>query len=76
MTFNQEGKGEGVYWFEGEMSGFPEVKKGQQGRGYIVYPDKSTYEGEFTIRRKENGSVMGRHTEFLLYDVYGRERGR
>ncbi len=46
ITFIRHGSDAGVYWFEGEMSGFPEVKKGQQGRGRIVYPDGSFYEGD------------------------------
>ena len=45
-TFNQQGTGSGIYWFEGEMSGFPEVKRNQQGKGKIVFDDGSWYEGE------------------------------
>ncbi len=46
VTFNQQGTGSGIYWFEGEMSGFPEVKRDQQGRGKIVFDDGSWYEGD------------------------------
>ena len=67
VTFNQEGKGEGVYWFEGEMSGFPEVKKGQQGRGYIVYPDKSTYEGGIYYTSEGEWIRYGEGTQNFFY---------
>lgn len=46
VTFNQQGTGFGIYWFEGEMSGFPEVKREQQGKGKIVFDDGSWYEGD------------------------------
>lgn len=70
VTFNQEGKGEGVYWFEGEMSGFPEVKKGQQGRGYIVYPDKSTYEGGIYYTSEGEWSRYGEGTQNFFYTTF------
>lgn len=46
VTFNQQGTGTGVYWFTGEMSGFPELRRDQHGSGKIVYDDGSVYEGE------------------------------
>ena len=70
VTFNQEGKGEGVYWFEGEMSGFPEVKKGQQGRGYIVYPDKSTYEGGIYYTSEGEWIRYGEGTQNFFYTTF------
>ncbi len=38
--------GDGVYWFEGMMDGFPNVKRNQSGKGFIKFGDNSTYEGD------------------------------
>lgn len=46
VTFKRSGNEAAVYWFEGEMNGFPSVKPNQKGKAKIVYPDKSSYEGE------------------------------
>lgn len=47
FTCARDGKNsDGFYWFEGLMDGFPNVKKGQQGKGKLVFGDKSFYEGD------------------------------
>ena len=42
--------GEGVYWYEGLMSGFPQVAVGQTGTGFIKFNDGSTYEGDLFVK--------------------------
>lgn len=37
---------EGIHWFEGELDGFPSIKKNQNCKGKIIYGDKSIYEGD------------------------------
>ena len=47
LTLDQTNTQEGLIWIEGEMSGFPEIKKNQMAVGFIRYGvDNSTYEGE------------------------------
>ncbi len=65
IYFNQAEVGLGVYYFKGEMSGFPEVKRGQIGEGKIVYPDGTYYIGSIKYDENEQWSRYGQGTQYF-----------
>ena len=55
--------GEGVYWYEGKMSGFPAVAVGQYGTGFIKFNDGSTYEGDLFVKNANEFLRVGTGTQ-------------
>ena len=52
--------GEGCYWYEGLMAGFPGVAVGQYGKGFIKYGDGSTYEGDVYVQNANSFIRQGK----------------
>lgn len=65
IYFNQAEVGLGVYYFKGEMSGFPAVKLGQVGEGKIVYGDGTYYVGSIKYDEKGVWSRYGMGTMYF-----------
>ena len=71
VYFNQAETGDGVYYFKGEMSGFPEVKRDQIGEGKIVYRDGTYYIGQIKYDANGNWSRVGKGTMYFLNSLEG-----
>lgn len=52
--------GQGCYWYEGLMAGFPGVAVGQYGKGFIKYGDGSTYEGDVYVQNANSFIRQGK----------------
>ena len=55
---------EGIHWFEGELDGFPNIKKNQNCKGKIIFSDKSIYEGDLLY---DNNGAWHRYGEGVQY---------
>ena len=56
---------EGIHWFEGELDGFPSIRRNQSCKGKIIFSDKSIYEGDLLYDLSGNWHRYGEGIQYF-----------